>query len=137
VPCARNPAHISAAQAAPRCVLLGRDTTRYPSLVGLALHPPGRRIYALDSWRRALAEQHGSQACGEQCLDKLHASSGHDVATGRGLQCLHFLDERADGGVLPAGVANRTREPPRGHVNDPSTVMFSSATSLRMDPLGD
>jgi hypothetical protein len=54
VPCARNPAHISAAQAAPRCVLLGRHTTRYPSLVGLAMHPPGRRTYAPDSWRRAL-----------------------------------------------------------------------------------
>jgi hypothetical protein len=32
-----------AAQAAPRCVLLGQYTTRYPSLVGLAMHPPGRR----------------------------------------------------------------------------------------------
>jgi hypothetical protein len=32
-----------AAQAAPRGVLLGRDTTRYLSLVGLARHPPGRR----------------------------------------------------------------------------------------------
>ena len=32
-----------AAQPAPRGVLLGRDTTRYPSLVGLAMHPPGRR----------------------------------------------------------------------------------------------
>ena len=31
VPRARNPAHISAAQAAPRCVLLGQHTTRYPS----------------------------------------------------------------------------------------------------------
>jgi hypothetical protein len=55
VPCARNPANISAAQAAPRCVLLGRHTTRYPSLVGLAMHPPGRRTYAPDSRRRALA----------------------------------------------------------------------------------
>ena len=55
MPCARNPAHISTAQAAPRCVLLGRHTTRYPSLVGLAMHPPVRRTYAPDSRRRALA----------------------------------------------------------------------------------
>jgi hypothetical protein len=59
-----------AARAAPRGVLLGRHTTRYPSLVGLACrrraspcddrHPPGRRTYAPDSWRRALDALHSS-----------------------------------------------------------------------------
>jgi hypothetical protein len=43
VSCAGNPAPICAARTAPRGVLLGRHTTRYPSLVGLASHPPGRR----------------------------------------------------------------------------------------------
>ena len=40
---AREFVGVRAAQAAPRGVLLGRDTTRYPFLVGLAMHPPGRR----------------------------------------------------------------------------------------------
>ena len=53
VSCARNPPHMCAVHAAPRGVLLGRHTTRYPSLVGLACrrraspcddrHPPERR----------------------------------------------------------------------------------------------
>ena len=52
------------------------------------------------------------QACGDQCLDELHAAGGDDVATGRGLQCLHFRDEvtAEDGGVLPARVADCARD---------------------------
>jgi hypothetical protein len=33
----------AAARPAPRSALLGRHATRYPSLVGVARHPPGRR----------------------------------------------------------------------------------------------
>jgi hypothetical protein len=65
VPRSRNLLTSDAARHAPRGVLLGGDTTRYPSLVGLACrrpaspcddrHAPGRRRASRNIGFRALA----------------------------------------------------------------------------------
>jgi hypothetical protein len=62
VPCRLYHVCFATPKHAPRCVLLGRHTTRYPSLVGLAMHAPGRRQTSRHRGDRALVSRRLSRS---------------------------------------------------------------------------